>query len=702
MYKSILLTLSFLFQFVAYLSTTPLWTSAIYTTSVRAPDEDVRILVYYRRLDVAVPVAVAAVLLSGACIPLLSREGRRAEFALTYGVATAALAAVAGQSVDPLVMLSIGNFAASLAPSLWSVAFCVASSACLMARFACADNLFWYQLSTVLYLSYFANERWGASRKAAFHDALCLLTRTVLCWSLHNTPEASESISPTVFPTPQEGFITIGRTTVVGIAMIATYDGFNAAYLYLDQMHIYPDSPMEPMQANRVSIANNTLVATPVVWPNYRVACGFPLQLADDRILLVGGIQSAAFGLDGRHHITMYDPATASMHGVAMMTRGRYYASALMLGVDHFMVIGYSPTVDVFSTNGTLVDSFPLHQPMVDQSPHHPDDGFIYYPGAYLLPTGHVLVFSCRMGIIMTTSGTVVATLPSLQGTAYAAESCVEISGAPVLIRGEGSVTLVYFGGYMPGGNADTFASRQSIRLHIQYDPTYSFGPWEIEDMPLPRLHPSAVLLPNGNIVIVNGMQKGVTGYHNAKLPILEAWLYSPRLPLGQRYSVLASTTIPRMYHSTAILALPGGEVLVSGCSSCSDADVDGPDTHRMNKANQMDEHRTEMLRLGRFKRDAPMLVSAPLTVAFSAPVRLRIACPSRGILRPVLFQAGADSHGVNLNQKLVHMVGKCNVCGLCTVHAPPRNSTLPGTYWLFLVRERDGAFSDGRPTRIT
>lgn len=46
--------------------------------------------------------------------------------------------------------------------------------------------------------------------------------------------------------------------------------------------------------------------------------------------------------------------------------------------------------------------------------------------------------------------------------------------------------------------------------------------------------------------------------------PTYEALLYDPNKPLGQRWSMLASSTIARLYHSVALLLLDG-TIMVAG-----------------------------------------------------------------------------------------------------------------------------------------
>ncbi|WVZ21576.1 hypothetical protein V8G54_008898 [Vigna mungo] len=87
---------------------------------------------------------------------------------------------------------------------------------------------------------------------------------------------------------------------------------------------------------------------------------------------------------------------------------------------------------------------------------------------------------------------------------------------------------------------------------------------WNMEHMPKPRLLNDMVILPIGDILIINGAERGSAGYDNARNASLEPFLYSPNKRLGARFRVLMSTKIARMYHSSATL-LPDGRVLVAG-----------------------------------------------------------------------------------------------------------------------------------------
>ncbi|KAJ4980930.1 hypothetical protein NE237_031767 [Protea cynaroides] len=87
---------------------------------------------------------------------------------------------------------------------------------------------------------------------------------------------------------------------------------------------------------------------------------------------------------------------------------------------------------------------------------------------------------------------------------------------------------------------------------------------WTLETMPLARVMGDMTLLPNGEVLIINGADKGTAGWELGRDPVLNPVLYQPDNQIGSRFTTLNPSTIPRMYHSTAVL-LRDGRVLVGG-----------------------------------------------------------------------------------------------------------------------------------------
>jgi hypothetical protein len=135
------------------------------------------------------------------------------------------------------------------------------------------------------------------------------------------------------------------------------------------------------------------------------------------------------------------------------------------------------------------------------------------------------------------------------------------------------TATIMFCGGsniasdqWNTGWNIAAFPASDSC-VKITPDLT---GSYEHDDPLLEgRVMANFVLLPDGKIFMVNGANQGVSGYGNdswaigqsySDSPVLKPTLYDPSKPAGQRWSQdgLSASTVPRMYHSSAVLLADG------------------------------------------------------------------------------------------------------------------------------------------------
>ena len=192
------------------------------------------------------------------------------------------------------------------------------------------------------------------------------------------------------------------------------------------------------------------------------------------------------------------------------------------------------------------------------------------YPFVFLNVDGNLFVFANNRAVLLDyTNNKIVKTYPAIPG---GDPRCYPSTGSAVLLplknlqsrfveaevlvcggAPKGSFTQVAKGNFVTALNT-------CVRIKIT-DPNPQ---WVIETMPTARVMGDMTLLPNGNVLIINGAASGTAGWEAARNPVLNPVIYRPNNALGSRFELQNPTTIPRMYHSTAIL-LRDGRVLVGG-----------------------------------------------------------------------------------------------------------------------------------------
>ncbi|XP_019084927.1 PREDICTED: aldehyde oxidase GLOX-like [Camelina sativa] len=185
------------------------------------------------------------------------------------------------------------------------------------------------------------------------------------------------------------------------------------------------------------------------------------------------------------------------------------------------------------------------------------------YPFIHLLPDGNLFVFANTRSIVFDyKTNRVVKEFPEIPG---GDPRNYPSSGSSVLFPLDETndtnvqVEIMVCGGSPRGGFSRGFVRATSTcgRLKLS-DQNPS---WEMETMPLPRVMGDMLLLPTGDVIIVNGAGTGTAGWEKARDPVIQPLIYHP---FDHLFSVMSTPTRPRMYHSSAVL-LPDGRVLVGG-----------------------------------------------------------------------------------------------------------------------------------------
>lgn len=475
--------------------------------------------------------------------------------------------------------------------------------------------------------------------------------------------------------------------------------------------------------------------------------CAGGTFLSNGTMINVGGnpivsshTAAADFGdLDGLQGIRLFEPCDSDSadgcevyenHARIRMASPRWYNTVLRISDGSAMIIGGSkkggwinnstvnnPTIEYFppkSIHGS--NGMPIRLPfLVDTLNSN------LFPIAFSLPDGTIFMAANRDAMIYNWQTNTERRLPQIPngvrvtypmtGTALLLPLSPENNYQPEILLCGGSSIDDTKPGYQLSSQ-DT-ASSQCSRMVLTND-GISAG-WQVEQMPEARTMPDAVLLPTGQVFIVNGAGSGISGYgnvmnqvgtSNADNPVLSPVLYNPSAPYnkyepGGRFSSngMQASQIPRLYHSVATLT-PNGDIMVAGSN---------PNLDR-SEIKYGTEYRVEWFGPPYLAVERPSLYAdKPEKIEFGQSVHVKVKLPSNmnssfeikgktlifhffledintRKMAVALMDLGYVTHAVHANSRLVYLAA--SLAGdVLTITGPPNGNVYPpGPGWLYIV----------------
>jgi hypothetical protein len=376
-----------------------------------------------------------------------------------------------------------------------------------------------------------------------------------------------------------------------------------------------------------------------------------------------------------------------------ILSDGTYFVvSGSLNGLDPTNKANNNPTYEVLSRNGTPTGVSTQMSILVRNQPYH------MYPFVHLLSDGTLFVFTSKSSEIFSVSkNTTIKRFNDLPGDYRTYPNTGTSVMLPLTFANNWNPDIIICGG---GAYQDITSPTDPSCGRIQ---PFSDAPtWEMDAMPEGRGMVEGILLPDGTVIFLNGANQGSQGFGLATNPTTTALLYNPSANLGSRWSTLATSTIPRLYHSVALLLIDG-TILISGSN---------PNEQPVLKANAQNPFPTE------FRQEifTPPYLSGTNSARRPANVRLSTlnityGTPSAFFVnfdlpqgdndtqyevtgtKIVLYHGGFVTHSLHMGQRMLTLdfegwIPEAKNQSLRVIGPPNGNVAPPGPYVVFVVVE--------------
>ncbi|KAG9633045.1 DUF1929-domain-containing protein, partial [Aureobasidium melanogenum] len=382
---------------------------------------------------------------------------------------------------------------------------------------------------------------------------------------------------------------------------------------------------------------------------------------------------------------------------VQTLPDGRLFvASGSLNGLDPTVPANNNPTYEILDKNGKSSGvSIPM-EILVKNQPYY------MYPFMHQLKDGSLFVFVSKSSELFNVdTNTTLRTFADLPGDYRTYPNTGGSVLLPLSSANDWNPDIVICGG---GAYQDITSPTDPSCGRIQ--PLSTNAKWEMDSMPQGRGMVEGTLLPDGTVVFVNGGNEGAQGFGLARDPTLEALIYDPTKPLGQRFTTSASSTIPRLYHSVALLLLDG-TLMVAGSNP-----VEQPILQPTTQNPYVTEFRVEiytppyLVGENANKRPTNMTLSSTSLQANSQTFTVEFTVPAGAQnVKVSLYHGGFVTHSVHMSHRMLFLDTegwKDGATQQTLTVTMPLNSNVapPGPYVVYVVV--DGVPSVGQFVQVS
>ncbi|KAJ3065805.1 hypothetical protein HDU98_010829 [Podochytrium sp. JEL0797] len=373
----------------------------------------------------------------------------------------------------------------------------------------------------------------------------------------------------------------------------------------IERPHTHPYPFINPNTNGRtavvIDIDPNAGTISPTVHPLYYNAfCAGHSQGANGEIHVVGGdpqsasiyqdnsqlndtftdnsfVDSGTFMVNGIKNIRQFYPGNGSWYENVTMNTGRWYPTVLtMADGDLFIASGSLKNINFEDLSNTNNPTYEFYPPRYGQTeiqseilrwafPHN------LYPVAFQLPSGQIFLMVSNRTILIDPT---VDPGPAETGANVTPMDAISIPdhapwiyphtpvGFLLPMRESTNYTATVM---VCGGSKQSTNDAATDCVAIQ--PDVKNARWKpVASLLTPRLMPEATLLPDGTVLITNGMQWGQAGGNGGQCQFASTPNFATELydPVADKFTTVGRSTVMRSYHNGAIL-LKDGSVVTTG-----------------------------------------------------------------------------------------------------------------------------------------
>jgi hypothetical protein len=402
--------------------------------------------------------------------------------------------------------------------------------------------------------------------------------------------------------------------------------------------------------------------------------------LADGRLLVAGGTLLYTDNplFLGRNDCVIFDPITATWSFAASMAHGRWYPTLISLADGRVLAAS-----GLTEAGNALNDALEIYSPanntwQLQQIAGNPQEfqGLPLYAHLFLLKDGRIFFSGGRMDDARPTAPCIInlANNPAqTQPVPDLLEPDFRNQSASVLLPPAQDQRVMIVGGGPDGKPDKTDAiDKVSIVDLNAPNPEYVAGP----DLCLARLHLNAVLLPDHTVFVSGGSLK----QEDEPLARRQAELYDPAT---NSWRLMATASVARLYHSTAVL-LPDGRIVAAG------GNPEGGESVAWEPPDPDEEMRLEIFSPPYlFKGARPVINAVPAQCNYGQTIT--IASPDASNIRWVsVIKNCVTTHSFDCGQRLVDFDIDSQAAGTITATLTNNpNLAPPGWYMLFIVTQQ-------------